>query len=164
MHTRSMFGAVSCLVERPMCLKYRQPISVPLFHEIDESGIDPELNTYVSVWLAPIGGGAPVVTRILKEICDPVTASIVTVNGIAGFPNIVGPRFFSESQTGRLDLLGVVDAPLPTIPRLGCIERTDGSLQYGDDVTPLMREFLEEKKGRRWLVRNKHLRSLGGGL
>ena len=152
-HTRSIFGAVSCVVERQQCLKYRVPLGPALFHELIESGINPQLNRTVTAPLAPPAGGPAVMTSLPLEIADPVTSGIVTVNGIAQFTNITSQRFWLLVDYGPFDLLGQAEGPLPTIPRGGAIEDASGNLRYGDEVTPELRAYLKERRGRRWAMR-----------
>ena len=150
-HNYNTWEGVSCVVELPMCQRYRVPWTQSASHEIGESLINPFLNRMVTV---PVGSSAP--QSLMCEICDPVTSDIILVDGIA-FSNATGPLFWAPGShaTSRFDLCGNVHAPLPMIPQGGAIELPGGQLQYGELVSPLRRAFIENKHGRRWMAKQE---------
>lgn len=159
LHTRNIFGAVSCVVERPQCKKYNLPLGPALLHEVAESGINPELNRNVTVPLILTPGAARVMTTIPLEIVDPITFSTVAVGGVLCC-NVSGPRFWLLANDGAFDLIGAATAPLPQIPKCGAIDTASGQLIYGDEVTPELLQYLKERRGRRFAMR-KILAGLG---
>jgi hypothetical protein len=149
-HTKNSFGAVSCVVQRQLCLRYQVPVTQALTHEVVESGINPELNRMQNVWLPNPPGGYGVV---MVEVADPVTGLPWTSNGV-DFSNATGPRYWGIQDFGAFDLTGDVSGPLPFLAKDGAIEMPNGSLLYGDDINPNILAYLNERLGRRFVTRN----------
>jgi hypothetical protein len=148
-HTRNIFGAVSCLVERQQCIKYNQPLGPATIHEVLEAGINPELARYIT---APLGSN-PAERKLPYEIVDPTCFSFIQVNGV-NFPNVSTPAFWVPDSGGPFDLAGVVESPLPIIPKgIGAIEDDTGTLEYGD-LVPDQISYLKERRGRRFALRS----------
>lgn len=148
-HTRTIFGAVQCVVERQMCLRYRVPLGPALLHEIAESGINPELNNYATVPLVLTAGGAPTMTTVMLEDTDPVTYQEWFVGGVQ-VCNVTAPRLWLKSNTGPLDVAGMVENPFPYIPKGGALMLPSGQFQYGAELLPDQIAHFASKRGRRW--------------
>jgi hypothetical protein len=150
-HTEnSWMGPPVGIVELDACKTYNVPWTVTATHEIGELLINPKIDQFISVNNLSYP----------KEIADPVTGDqFLSLGGVA-VSNVVTPAWFDTSAPAGsvFDLLGLANAPIPTIPAHGWLEWKDAAgnwnSQYGPNVAPDAVAFMTMKKGRRSALRN----------
>lgn len=136
------------IVEMDACQLYGVPWTVAATHEIGEMLINPKLDQFI-----PFNG-----LSYPKEIGDPVTGDQFPIDNIA-VSNVVTPAWFvPNAPAGSVfDVMGLVTAPIPTIPTNGWLEWKDAagnwSSQYGPNMAPAMVTYMNSRQGRRFTLR-----------
>jgi hypothetical protein len=149
-HTKTLWGFPTGTVELPQAIKYGVPWTVSCCHEIDEIFGNPELDQFVTV------GGR----RYPKELDDFVTSDQMPTSSGIWLSNAVTPVFFDPTAVmgTKFDLMGKVTHSLAAggIPKGGWAQWQDSTgayaSAYGAEVTPEMRAYVDEKKGRAWRI------------
>lgn len=143
-HDKTATGLPTGIVELDSCRRYGVPWTVAATHEIAELLIDPYLTQFVQI--------GP--RSYPKEIADPVTANRFMIGTVA-VANVTTPAYWDpHSPPGsRFDIMGLATAPLPTIPKDGWLEWSEGG-QYQNAWGPEMPArhvaYMAERHGRRF--------------